>query len=261
MSEKMDKKNLIIKTGAIIKMQIKIKKIEDGKLPEYKTEGAAGADCYARLNKPVIVKARKHETIPLGFAVEIPEGYEMQIRPRSGLARKNGVKTVLGTIDSDYRGEVGAIMFNDTEEDFEIKNGDRIAQAVICPVITAEWCLTDKLSETERGEGGFGHTGINEEIKMSYPHKIEKFYEPFNNIDVEKVKSLIGNEVVIDNKIQGKLKAVFQQKSVIPSYYIEIQIKDGQNFCGLDFANFSFLEAFQRVTISGHRFGKEINIE
>ena len=91
-------------------MQIKIKRIENGKLPEYKTNGSAGADCYARIDKEIILNENDTVTIPLGFAVEIPEGYEMQIRPRSGLTRKNKIVAILGTIDSDYRGEVCAIL-------------------------------------------------------------------------------------------------------------------------------------------------------
>lgn len=140
-------------------MKIKIKLVLDGRLPEYKTIGSAGADCYARLSNPVIIKAGKTEIIPLGFAVEIPEGYELQIRPRSGLARKNQIQAVLGTIDSDYRGEVGAIVLNDSDIDFTVSNGDRIAQAVLAPVIQAEWETVNILSETERGAGGFGSTG------------------------------------------------------------------------------------------------------
>lgn len=223
-------------------MKIKIKIIENGKLPEYKTEGSAGADCYARLNKPVIVKAGKPEMIPLGFVVEIPEGYEMQIRPRSGLARNNGVKTVLGTIDSDYRGEVGAIMFNDTEEDFEIKNGDRIAQAVICPVIKAEWHLTNELSETERGEGGFGSTGISEE------KKIKKFYEPFKT--VAEVEMYLGRKVVIDNKINARVRAVWYNAE----NYKMIEFIDNEE----KLHSMYLVNAFERVKIDGHRFGREI---
>jgi len=230
-------------------MEIKIKRIKNGKLPEYKTDGAAGADCYARLEKPIIVKAGKPETIPLGFAVEIPEGYEMQIRPRSGLARKNGVKTVLGTIDSDYRGEVGAIMFNDTEEDFEIKNGDRIAQAVICPVIKAEWHLTDKLSETERGEGGFGSTGISEE------KKVEKFYEPFKT--VSEVEKFIGKDVIVDNKTKGKVNAAFYSGGFVSVQFTLLR----ENLCCGDSLRMNLVSAFERVTIDGHRFGKEIEFE
>lgn len=239
-----------------MEIKVKIKRIENGKIPEYKTEGSSGADCYARIDKPVVIKARKFATIPLGFAVEIPEGYEMQIRPRSGLARKNGIETVLGTIDSDYRGEVGAIVFNDSDFDFVVKNEDRIAQAVIAPVIKANWIETEELSETKRGEGGFGSTGIR-----AGENKIEKFYEPFKASDFEKVKALIGKEVLIDNSIVGKINNVFPTKEIVKSYYIEIKLDEGQTFCGLDFANFSFINAFERVTMDGHRFGKELEFE
>ena len=143
-------------------MEIKIKRIGAGKIPEYKTEGAAGADCYARLEKEIIIKAGKSETIPLGFAVEIPVGYEMRIRGRSGLARKNSIDCFPGTIDSDYRGEVCTILLNKGLEDFTVKPSDRIAQAVIAPVIKAKWNEVENLSETERGAGGFGHTGVSE---------------------------------------------------------------------------------------------------
>lgn len=245
-----------------MEIKVKIKRIENGKIPEYKTEGSSGADCYARIDKPVVIKARKFATIPLGFAVEIPEGYEMQIRPRSGLARKNGIETVLGTIDSDYRGEVGAIVFNDSDFDFVVKNEDRIAQAVIAPVIKANWIETEELSETKRGEGGFGSTGVsNKEIEMDYPHKVEKFYEPFKSSDFEKVQALIGKKVLIDNSISGKINNIFPTREIIKSYYIEIKLDEGQDFCGLNFANFSFVNAFERVTIDGHRFGKEIEFE
>lgn len=143
-------------------MNIKIKRIEDGKIPEYKTSGASGADCFARLNEQIILAPKERKLIPLGFAVEIPEGYEMQIRPRSGNANKYGI-TVLntpGTIDSDYRGEVHANLFNtDKEKSFAINPGDRIAQAVIAPVIIANWNEVEELSDTERGSGGHGSTG------------------------------------------------------------------------------------------------------
>lgn len=140
-------------------MKVKIKVVKDGILPSYKTEGSVGADCYARLDKPVIIPAMSTKIIPLGFCVEIPKGYEMQIRPRSGLSTKRK-HTSLGTIDSDYRGEVGAIFYNDTNEDFIVNPGDRIAQAVIAPVIIAEWESVEELSLTDRGNGGYGHTGI-----------------------------------------------------------------------------------------------------
>lgn len=233
-------------------MEIKIKKIENGKLPEYKTEGSAGADCYARLEKEITIKAGKSETIPLGFAVEIPAGYEMQIRGRSGLARKNNIDCFPGTIDSDYRGEVCAILLNKGQEDFIVKPSDRIAQAVIAPVIKAEWYLTKELSETERGEGGFGHTGVseNKEIEMSYSHKVEKFYEPFSYTrDIEKV---IGKEVIIDKKEKAILKAVYHSGYTL---HVVFEKVDKQQI------DFMTVQAFERVTIDGHRFGKEIEFE
>ena len=142
-------------------MLIKTSLVQGGRLPTYATVGAAGADCYAHIEKPVIVKAGKWATIPLGFKVEIPEGYEMQIRGRSGIACKKGIGIVngVGTIDSDYRGEVNSILLNNSEEDFIVCPEDRIAQAVIAPVIQADWMVVNKLSETMRGEGGFGSTG------------------------------------------------------------------------------------------------------
>ena len=142
-------------------INVKIKRIENGWLPTYETEGAAGADCHARIDEKIVLKAGEQVTVPLGFAVEIPEGYEMQIRARSGNARKHGIGVVngVGTIDSDYRGEVCTILINHSENDFEINPGDRIAQAVIVPVIQAKWAEVDELSETARGEGGFGSTG------------------------------------------------------------------------------------------------------
>lgn len=142
-------------------MKINIKRIGNGILPEYKTSGSAGADCFARLDESVTVAPGCIVTVPLGFAVAIPEGYEMQIRGRSGLARKNGIEVFNspGTIDSDYRGEVGAILHNDSKEDFIVNPFDRIAQAVVAPVITAMWEEVEELNETERGAGGFGSTG------------------------------------------------------------------------------------------------------
>lgn len=229
-------------------MQIKIKRIENGKLPEYKTVGSAGADCYARIEKEIILNENDTITIPLGFAVEIPDGYEMQIRPRSGLARKNKIVAILGTIDSDYRGEVGATIINHSKSIFIIKPNDRIAQAVVCPVIKAEWCLTDELSETERGEGGFGSTGVSDE------KKVEKFYEPFRKIsDVEK---LIGKEVKV-NGTKGKLTTVFY-KGI--HKIVQFALVRDNLYCG-DCCQIDLIQAFERVTIDGHRFGKEIEFE
>ena len=219
-------------------MEIKIKKIENGKLPEYKTEGSAGADCYARLKKEITIKAGKSETIPLGFAVEIPVGYEMQIRGRSGLARKNNIDCFTGTIDSDYRGEVCAILLNKGQEDFIVKPSDRIAQGVIAPVIKAEWYLTKELSETERGEGGFGHTGVSE----------EKFYEPFKKL--EDVEKFFNKEVVIDNTVKAIVKEVYWGDFL----RIIFETNDGHQY------NMLSTSAFERVTIDGHRFGKEMEL-
>ena len=131
-------------------------------IPEYKTAGAAGADLCALLEAPLTIPAGKFAMVPTGLFFEIPQGYEVQVRPRSGLAAKNGV-TVLntpGTIDSDYRGEVKVILINLGPADFTINSGDRIAQMVIAPVTQASFTLADSLSETERGAGGFGSTGI-----------------------------------------------------------------------------------------------------
>ena len=143
---------------------IKIKCIkEDGAtIPLYKTAGAAGADLCAKVSQPLTIKAGKFAMVPTGLYFEIPEGYEVQVRPRSGLAAKNGV-TVLntpGTIDSDYRGEIKVILVNLSDTDFVINNGDRIAQMIVAPVTQAEFIVSDKLSETERGIGGFGSTGV-----------------------------------------------------------------------------------------------------
>ena len=130
-------------------------------IPEYKTAGAAGADLYALVESPVTIPAGKFAMIPTGLFFEIPEGSEIQIRPRSGLAAKNGV-TVLntpGTIDSDYRGEIKIILVNLSDKDFVVNNGERIAQMVIAPVTQASFTIVDQLSDTERGTGGFGSTG------------------------------------------------------------------------------------------------------
>jgi len=132
-------------------------------LPAYQTSGAAGVDLSAAIGagNPVILLPRARMLVPTGFAVAVPRGYEMQVRPRSGLAAKHGV-TVLntpGTIDSDYRGEVMVVLINLSDVQFEIARGDRIAQAVIAPVVHADILEVDNLDETLRGTGGFGSTG------------------------------------------------------------------------------------------------------
>jgi dUTP pyrophosphatase len=131
-------------------------------LPEYATGEAAGADLRARLSEPVILPPLGRARIPTGLVLEIPVGYEGQVRPRSGLALRYGL-TVLnspGTIDSDYRGELGVVLINLGNEDFTINDGNRIAQLVIAPVCRAPFEETGGLSETDRGCGGFGSTGV-----------------------------------------------------------------------------------------------------
>ena len=143
-------------------INIKVVAKEGAKLPLYKTSGAAGADICALLEKPLVIESGKSVMIPTGLFFEIPEGYEVQIRPRSGLAAKNGV-TVLntpGTIDSDYRGEINVILINLGDKPFTVNNGDRIAQMLVAPVIQAEFSVVTSLDETERGAGGFGSTGV-----------------------------------------------------------------------------------------------------
>ena len=132
-------------------------------LPVYKTSGAAGADVCAYLENDVVIKKGERALIGTGLQFEIPEGYEIQVRPRNGLAFKNGV-TVLntpGTIDSDYRGELKVLLANFGSEDFTVKNGDRIAQIVVAPVTLGDFTDASSLSETERGAGGFGSTGVS----------------------------------------------------------------------------------------------------
>lgn len=130
-------------------------------LPTYMTEHAAGMDVYAACNDDILLKPGQRVLIPTGFSIAIPAGYEAQIRPRSGLALKYGITCLNspGTIDSDYRGEVGVILANLGQEDFVIKRGDRIAQMVIAKVERVSWDFQKSLSETSRATGGFGSTG------------------------------------------------------------------------------------------------------
>ncbi len=131
-------------------------------LPSYQTKGAAGADICACIETDVVIGVGERVMVPTGLFFEIPQGYEVQVRPRSGLAVKNGVTCLNtpGTIDSDYRGEVKVILINLGQKPFTVKNGDRIAQIVVSPVEQASFCKVDVLSSTERGEGGFGSTGV-----------------------------------------------------------------------------------------------------
>lgn len=142
-------------------MKVKIKSVR-GVLPSYETEGSAGMDLRAMVDEPVVLKPGQRKLIPTGLSIELPVGYEAQIRGRSGLAVKKGIGLVngIGTIDSDYRGDIGVILINWGEEDFVIENGDRIAQMVIAKYERVEWEESADLTETERGSGGFGHTGV-----------------------------------------------------------------------------------------------------
>lgn len=134
---------------------------KSGNIPAYETEGSAGMDLKAVLNEPVILAPGERRLIPTGLFIELPQGYEAQVRARSGLAIKHGITLIncVGTIDSDYRGEIQVPLVNLGQEDFEIKNGERIAQMVIAKYEQVSCKITDELSETERGAGGFGHTG------------------------------------------------------------------------------------------------------
>ncbi|MBN1572000.1 MAG: dUTP diphosphatase [Deltaproteobacteria bacterium] len=144
-------------------IKIRVKRVGgfSGRLPQYKTAGSAGVDLTAHLERSLSIRPMERVLIPTGIAVEIPEGYEGQVRPRSGLALKHGITTVNtpGTIDSDYRGEIGVIMVNLGDTPFDMNPGDRIAQLVISPVVHLVWEDVDELTDTERGEGGFGSSG------------------------------------------------------------------------------------------------------
>ncbi|MCC6702389.1 MAG: dUTP diphosphatase [Fluviicola sp.] len=142
-------------------MKIKLKNTSSNELPSYATAGAAGLDIRANLTEAITLQPLERRLISTGLFMEIPEGYEVQIRPRSGLAFKNGI-TVLnapGTIDADYRGEVGVLLINLSNEAFVVEPGERVAQMVVAPYVQATWEETTALSETDRGAGGFGSTG------------------------------------------------------------------------------------------------------
>lgn len=142
-------------------MKIEVKKLDEAaELPQRFSEHAAGYDIRACIKEPMIIEPNKLVLVPTGLSIAIETGYEVQIRPRSGLALKNqiGVLNSPGTIDSDYRGEVKVILFNFGSEPFEITNGMRIAQMVVAKYESPDWVIVDKLSDTVRGIGGFGHT-------------------------------------------------------------------------------------------------------
>ena len=146
-------------------MEIKITILKHGPedIPKYATQGSAGMDIQAAIDKPFIVKPGERILIPTGFKVEIPTNFEIQVRPRSGLAIKHGISVLNspGTIDSDYRGEIGVILINHGDTDFKINPFDRIAQIVVTQIIKVNIIKNDDLSKTQRGSGGFGSTGEN----------------------------------------------------------------------------------------------------
>ncbi len=143
-------------------MQIKIINSSSHPLPNYETIASAGMDLRANLEEPITLKSLERTIVKTGLFIELPIGYEAQVRPRSGLAAKKGI-TVLnspGTIDADYRGEIGVILVNLSKDDFIIENGERIAQLIIAKHERAEWIEVTELTETSRGAGGFGSTGV-----------------------------------------------------------------------------------------------------
>lgn len=142
-------------------MKVKVINKSKHQLPEYATIASAGLDLRANISEPITLNPLERRLVPTGLFVELPQGYEAQIRPRSGLALKKGI-TVLnspGTIDADYRGEIGVILINLSNEPFVIEDGERICQMVVAQYTQIEWQLTTELSDSERGEGGFGHSG------------------------------------------------------------------------------------------------------
>lgn len=142
-------------------LKVKVINQSGHELPKYETHGAAGLDLKANIEEAIELRPLQRALVKTGLFIEIPEGYEAQVRPRSGLAFKHGI-TVLnspGTIDADYRGEIGVILVNLSDQSFVIQNGERIAQLVFAKVEQAEWTESEDLSETHRGAGGFGSTG------------------------------------------------------------------------------------------------------
>lgn len=143
-------------------MNINIINLSKHPLPSYETSASAGMDLRASLDEHMVLKPMERKLIPTGLSIELPVGFEAQIRPRSGLAFKFGISIVNspGTIDADYRGEIKVLLINLSQEDFYVNDGDRIAQMVIAKHEKAVWTLTEQLSETDRGAGGYGHTGV-----------------------------------------------------------------------------------------------------
>lgn len=143
-------------------MEVKIVNKSKHLLPAYSTTHSAGLDLRANLDQPVVLKSLERRLIPTGLFIELPVGFEAQIRPRSGLALKHGISVLNtpGTIDADYRGEIGVILVNLSDREFVVEDGERICQMVIARHEQAEWNEVEVLNETDRGAGGFGHTGV-----------------------------------------------------------------------------------------------------
>jgi dUTP pyrophosphatase len=144
-------------------MKVKVINRSSHALPAYETGSSAGMDVRANIEETIVLLPMSRALIPTGLFLEIPHGYECQVRPRSGLALKKGVSVLNtpGTIDADYRGEIGVILFNMSDSAFTVENGERIAQLVFAPVLQVEWDESESLSQTERGAGGFGSTGTH----------------------------------------------------------------------------------------------------
>jgi dUTP pyrophosphatase len=151
----------IIRFADVEKITVKIINHSSNALPAYATRSAAGMDLRAQLDAPIILEPMERVAVPTGLFIELPEGFEAQIRPRSGLALKHGITCLNtpGTIDADYRGEIKIILINLSQEQQTIHHGDRIAQMIVNKVTSVEWQPVFEINETHRGEGGFGHTG------------------------------------------------------------------------------------------------------
>lgn len=220
-------------------MKINIKQINEGKLPEYKTSGSVGADCFANINEDLFLFKNQITKVPLGFAVEIPEGYEIQVRGRSGLS-KDMIFVITGTIDSDYRGEVSAVLYNASGRMFKIKRYDRIAQIILSPIIKADWNQVQELSSTERGENGFGSTGVSEK---------EDFYEPFQTF--QECENMVGVEVLLDDKNIMKIEAIENNFLNRPVFILSFNGTKCEQ-------RLNTVQMFERAKIDGHRFGRVI---
>lgn len=141
-------------------MKVKIISESNHALPAYSTEGSSGMDLRAYLKEPIVLKPGERAVVDTGVHIQLPQGYEAQVRPRSGNASRHGLVVILGTIDQDYTGSIGVILLNLGYEPIQISDNDRIAQLVAAPVAHVEWESVDKLDETDRGDQGWGHTGV-----------------------------------------------------------------------------------------------------